>query len=45
MLTSRVIDGFVLAHEDNCNPLCELAKDPFGGVDMMPYACVGQRSL
>ena len=39
--TARVIYRLVLAHEDDRNSLCELAQDSFGGVDVMPYACVG----
>ncbi len=44
-LTSGVKYRLVLAHEDYSDPLSKLSEDTIRGVDMVPYAGVGQRSL
>ena len=43
--TARVIYRLVLAHEGYSNALCQLPENAVRGVDMVPYAGVGQRRL
>lgn len=43
--TAFVIDGFVLAHEHERDPLREFSEYPVRRIDVVPYPSVGKRCL